>query len=287
MALSCALSWAVSVLLFRRLSGLDPDAVNLFKNVGASVLLLLTMAATGTRFDTQRSLTDWVLLGVSGVLGLAIADTLFLAGLRRIDASIAAVTDCAYSPSVILVSAVWLGEALRLGVWFGGPLVVLGLVLVSLRPPLTATTKPPDRIGVLLAVAGVVTTAVGVVLAKPALDKSSLIEATTVRLLFGAGGLFLLQLLFGRAKRGVALFRPQPIWTIAIPATLLGTYISMLLWLGGMKYGTPSRTSLLNQAGAIFVLLLSRFVLGEVVPLRRWAGAGIAAIGVALVLALK
>lgn len=271
------------MLLFRKLASVDPDAINLFKNVIASVLLLLTMAATGVGFDWQRSSHDWILLGVSGVLGLAIADTLFLAGLRRIDASIAAVTDCVYSPCVIIVSMVWLGERLRVGIWIGAPLVVIGLVLVSLRSKLS---KPPDGAGVALALAGVVTTAVGVVLAKPALDNSALVEATTVRLLFGSAGVFLFQLVTGRVKTGLVLFKPQPIWRHAIPATLLGTYVSMLLWLGGMKYGTPSRTALLNQMGAIFVLVLSRFLLGEAVPRRRWLGAGVAISGVVLVLAL-
>jgi drug/metabolite transporter (DMT)-like permease len=276
LALTCALSWGVSVLLFRKLASIDADAVNLFKNTTASVLLLITMAVMGVGFDTSRSATDWFILGASGILGLAIADTLFLAGLRRIDASIAAVTDCVYSPSVILVSTLWLGEKLRVGIWVGGPLVVIGLVLVSLRSKLS---KPPDGVGV-------VTTAVGVVLAKPVLDKSSLVEATTVRLLFGSVGVFLFQIASGRVKSGLVLFKPQPIWRHAIPAVLLGTYVSMLLWLGGMKYGTPSRTALLNQMGAIFVLLFSRFLLGEAVPRRRWAGAIVAVSGVIAVLVL-
>jgi drug/metabolite transporter (DMT)-like permease len=58
----------------------------------------------------------------------------------------------------------------------------------------------------------------------------------------------------------------------------------MLLWLGGMKYGTASRAALLNQMGAIFVLVISR-ALGEVVPLRRWIGAALAVAGVCIVIA--
>jgi drug/metabolite transporter (DMT)-like permease len=66
-------------------------------------------------------------------------------------------------------------------------------------------------------------------------------------------------------------------------ATFFGTYVSMILWLGGMKYGTASRAALLNQMGAIFVLVLSR-VSGEAVPARRWIGAAIAVSGVAVIL---
>ncbi len=281
MALACALAWAGAILLFRRSSAVSATALNLFKNVFASALLLATMLAVGVRFDAHRSLVDWLELAGSGVLGLAVADSLFFAGLRRIDASIAAVADCAYSPTVLLLSALWLGEAMSARLVVGAPLVVAGLLVVSWQRPGAARI---DRRGVALAVAGVITTAFGVVLAKPALDRSSVVEATTIRLISGSIALFAFEAVNGRAREAAALFRPQRVWRSAVPATLLGTYVAMLLWLGGMKYGTASRAALLNQMGAIFVLVLSRLA-GERVPLRRWAGASIAVAGVVVLVA--
>jgi drug/metabolite transporter (DMT)-like permease len=288
MALACALAWAGAVTLFRKLGAVEPAALNLFKNTVALVLLSVTMLASSVPFDTGRSPSDWAMLLGSGVLGLAIADTMFLAGLRRIDASIAAVCDCAYSPTVVLLSATFLGERLGGGLLLGGGLVVVGLFVVSSRsrPSTDDASASPNGVdlgGVLLATGGVVTTALGVVLAKPVLDRSSVLEATTLRLAAGTVSLFASQVAIGRAREALVLFRPQIGWRVAIPATLLGTYVSMLLWLGGMKYGTASRTALLNQMGAIFVLVLSRFA-GEVVPLRRWVGAGVAVLGVCVVL---
>ncbi len=281
MALGCALAWAVAVLSFRRLADLPPTAVNLFKNTLATVLLILTMAAVGMVPDTSRSAMDWASLVLSGILGLAVADTVFLAGLRRIDASVAAVADCAYSPTVVLLSAVFLREPLAAGLLLGGPLVVLGLVVVSYQRRDTA--RPIDRRGLLLVIAGVMTTAVGVVIAKPALDRSDLLEATTIRLAAGSISLFVFEVLRGKRREVLSLFAPQPAWRPALVATFFGTYVSMILWLGGMKYGTASRAALLNQMGAIFVLVLSRFM-GEVVPPQRWIGAAIAVSGVAVIL---
>jgi drug/metabolite transporter (DMT)-like permease len=281
MALGCALAWAVAVLSFRRLEKLPPTAVNLFKNAVATALLVLTMAAAGLVPDTERSASDWLSLVVSGVLGLAVADTLFLAGLRRIDASVAAVADCAYSPTVVVLSTVFLHEPLAAGLVLGGPLVVLGLLVVSHRR--RDDTRTIDRTGLGLVIAGVVTTAIGVVVAKPALDRSHLLEATTIRLASGSVALFLFELLRGKREEVLSLFKPQPAWRPALVATFFGTYVSMILWLGGMKYGTASRAALLNQMGAIFVLVLSRLS-GEVVPTRRWIGAAIAVSGVAVIL---
>ncbi|AKF10276.1 DMT family transporter [Sandaracinus amylolyticus] len=282
MALGCALAWALAVLAFRRVQGVGSAALNLFKNTLASVLLFATMLATGLRFDLARGWSDWGALALSGVLGLAVADTLFLAGLRRVDASIAAVADCAYAPTVLALSVLALGEPITTGLWIGAPLVVLGLAVVGWEP--RGEAKPIDRRGLVLCVAGVMTTAVAVVLAKRALDRSELIEATAVRLVAGSIALFAWETIAGRRREVLALFRERASWKWAVPGAVLGSYVAMILWLGGMKYGAASRAALLNQSGAVFVLVLSRMS-GEVVPSRRWIGAAIAIAGVAAVLA--
>lgn len=281
MALACAGCWAVAVLLFRRIGRVDPRALNLFKNVLASLLLLATMAATGEGFAADRSAEDWLRLIGSGVLGLTIADTLFFAGLQRVGASVAAVTDCTYSPTVLLLSALLLGETLRQGLLVGAPLVVVGLLLVAWQSP--GKGVHVDRRGVLLCVAGVLTTAVAVVVAKPALNRSALVEATTVRMLAGAVALVVWDGAAGTLRRGLSLLRPQPLWRVAVPATVVGTYLSMLLWLGGIKYTTASRAALLNQMGMVFAMALA-WASGEAIPKRRWAGAALAMAGVMVVI---
>ena len=286
MAIGCALAWALAVLAFRRVRGIEAAALNQFKTTLAAVLLLATMLAMGIGFDAERTTLDWTLLVLSGVLGLAVADTLFLAGLARVDASMAAVADCAYAPSVLLLSAVFLGEPMRPGLLVGAPLVVIGLAVIGWEPRTVPIVSPRtvDRGGLLLCVGGVVTTAIAVVLAQPALGRSDLIEATTIRLIAGGLALFLAQALTGRWRIALSLFRPQPAWRPAIVGAVLGTYVAMILWLGGMKYGTASRAALLNQSGAVFVILFARLA-GEPVPLRRWIGAGLALTGVAVVVA--
>ena len=71
---------------------------------------------------------------------------------------------------------------------------------------------------------------------------------------------------------------------IALPGTLVGTYLSMLLWLGGIKYTTASRAAILSQLSVVFLLVLSRLS-GEPVPPRRWLGALVAVVGALLVVA--
>lgn len=283
MALACALCWAIAVILFRNVGMADPKAMNIFKNTVASALLLITMWATGRHFDTQRSAEDWVRLIGSAALGLSIADTFFFMGLQRVGASVAAVADCAYSPTVLTLSMLFLGETLRDGLLIGAPLVVAGLCVVAWERPAKMGLKL-DRMGLIYCVLGVCTTAVAVVVAKPALNRSDLVEATTVRLLAGALLLVGWGAVGGSLKVGLSLFRPQPVWRTLLPATVIGTYFSMLLWLGGIKYTTASRAALLNQMGSVFALIFAAWT-GELIPKRRWLGATLAICGALAVLA--
>lgn len=282
MALGCALAWAVAVLLFRSVGAVDPKALNLFKNVLASALLGGTLLVLGRGLDLERPAEHWLRLIASGVLGLSLADTLFFKGLQRIGASVAAVTDCAYSPTVLVLSVLVLGEAPREGLLIGAPLVVAGLGVVSW--PQKDQKIRVDLGGVALAIAGVVTTALGVIIAKPALNDSDLIEATTVRLLAGTVGLLAWGAATGSLRKSLVLFRPQPLWRQAVPAAVMGTYVSMILWLGGIKYTSASRAALLNQMATVFLLILSARVGGERVPGRRWLGAALALTGAVIVL---
>jgi drug/metabolite transporter (DMT)-like permease len=286
MALGCALCWSIAVLLWRKVGTHDPRALNLFKNTVASAMLCLTLLAMGRGFDTTRSTEDWLRLFASAVLGLTVGDTLFFMGLQRIGASVAAVTDCAYSPVVVILSVLLLHETPKVALLWGAPLVVAGLLVVSWQPRGVVPGRlHVDRKGVLLAVAGVVATALGVVVAKPALGRSDLIEATTVRLLFGTVSLVAWQASTGDFRSALGMFRPQRLWVWMLPATVAGTYVSMVLWLGGIKYTEASTAALLNQMATVFLLILARLFGGEVVPPRRWLGAGLALAGAVAILA--
>lgn len=111
MALAAALIWSLSVVFFKRVDDLPPTAVNLFKNSVAIVLLMLTLALMGAPLlDLRRSASDWLVLAASGVVGIAVADSLFFSALARMGAGSLAVVECAYSPFVVLTAVLALGE---------------------------------------------------------------------------------------------------------------------------------------------------------------------------------
>ena len=75
--------------------------------------------------------------------------------------------------------------------------------------------------------------------------------------------------------------RPQ-----IIAGGVMGTYISMMLWLAGYKYTKDSIAAVLNELAAVFILLLAVMFLRERVHARQVIGVLLAVSGVAMVVTL-
>jgi drug/metabolite transporter (DMT)-like permease len=68
-----------------------------------------------------------------------------------------------------------------------------------------------------------------------------------------------------------------------VPATVLGSYLSLMLWIGGMKYTLASIAAILNQSSTVFILILSVILLHERLTKRKIAATLLALAGVLLV----
>jgi drug/metabolite transporter (DMT)-like permease len=277
LALSAALTWSVSVVLFKRSEAISPQGMNLFKNVVATALLALTLVALGIGIPDDRSSDDWWSLVLSGVLGIAIADTLTFMALRRLGAALLAVVDCAYAPVIVGLGVVWLGEPLGPRFGIGASLVVAGVLLASsdaVKRRKTLNIERRDLIaGVAFGVTGIVAMAVGVILAKPALERGHLVEVTLVRTVAGVTAQLLWIGLVPGQREALSALKPSPAWRTLIPASVLGSYVAMLFWLGGFKWALASTAAVLNQMSSVSTILLARVILKEpITPRRAWGG---------------
>ena len=271
-------------MLFR-ISGreLKPLALNFFKNMVAIVLLLATLLIAGQNLFRDAPLLDYVLLALSGVLGIAIADTLFFKSLNIVGAGLSQIVSLTYSPFVIVFTFVFLGERLTVGDLIGATLILIGVVLTTARESTSDVSARDLRLGIGLATLSVALMALGVTLAKPVLDRSPVLWSTTVRLLAGVIALMLLTVVSPRRRHLWSTLRPSRSWRVAIPAAVLGAYVAMIVWVAGMKYTQASTASILNQTSAVFVLPLAAILLHERVTLRKLAAVAMAVSGVALV----
>lgn len=279
-----AVVWAFSVVLFR-LSGrsMGPLALNFFKNIVATVLLLATFPIVGQSIFRDAPVLDYALLALSGVLGIAVADTLFFMSLNIVGAGLSQIVSIAYSPLVILFTFAFLGERLSVGDVVGATLILAGILLTTGHAPPPGLTARDLRAGIAIATLSVALMALGITIAKPALNRSPVLWATGVRLFAGVLALVVLTLVSPRRRYVWRTLRPSAVWKLSLPGAFLGAYVAMIVWIAGMKYTQASTAAILNQTSAVFVLPIAALVLREPVTRRKLGAVALAIAGVTLV----
>lgn len=284
-ALACALVWAFAVVLFRK-SGttVSPLALNLFRVVISSVMFVFTLFFMKIPLLGQAPVSDYLILMASGVIAIAIADTLFHMSLNRVGAGINAIVDSFYSPSVLLFAYFMLGERVTLIQFLGMGLLVSGLIVATQVKPPRGTTRNTLIFGICLGVAAMGFLGFGIVLAKQVLDDANVIWATAIRQ-FGALVVLVPMAFLRKDKRKIwGVFLPNSSWKYSLPGTILGSYVALILWIAGMKMIPAGKAAILNQSSTIYILLLATIILKEPFGLRKGIAAVLSIAGVLLVL---
>ncbi len=284
LALLSSIIWAFAVILFRK-SGetVHPIALNLFKNLLAIILIVPTMLIFGESLFVPFPLSKYFLFILSGILGMAIADTLFFMSLNRIGASLSAIVACTYSPFIIILSVLFLKESLILLQIFGVILIVLAVLFTTRLKHIDHITRRTFLIGILFGTLANLSTAVGIILIKPQLSTTPLLWATGIRLIAGFISLFIITLLLPNRKKIWSSLSTMRGIGYSVGGTLVGTYLALIIWLAGMKYTTASVASALNQTSSIFVFIFAALILKENITLMRVVAIVLAIVGVFLV----
>ena len=290
-ALLAALTWAFAMVLFKY-SGerVTPLALNLFKNAVGVVLLAATLLAApllpfllgGESLQLVLALPArqiWIMV-LSGVIGIALGDTLFFYGLNMVGVGIISIVDCLYTPFVFLLSYLLLSEQLTAVHVVGAALILSGVLVSSGHKPPPGTTRRQLVAGVLIGSLAMASMAYGIVIAKPALDGFPLVWAAMIRLLAGTAALAVVALLSPTRKTLWSVFWPSAGWKTALPGALVGTYLAYMFWLAGFKYAEASINAILNQTTVIFAIILATVIVKERMTRRKVVSVALAVVGV-------
>lgn len=284
-SLASAVVWAFAVILFTRIgTRLPPFELNLVKNlIGFLLLLFTSLWVEGLQLPSMDFSQSLIVI-ISGVIGIAVADTLYMKALNTIGAGSTGVVAALYSPFVVILSMAYLGEALTLLQWLGLLAVLSGVVMISLDKPQQALSAAPRTKGILLGAMSVFLTALGVVIMKPVLEQQPFFWSSTLRFLAGIIGMMVYLKLFRDWRQSMADFKKPLPWKTIILASVLGGYLAMSLWLAGYKYTDASIAAILNETTSIFIVLLAWLILKESVSRIKVVGCSCAFVGVCLVL---
>jgi drug/metabolite transporter (DMT)-like permease len=265
-----AIIWAVAVILFKK-SGesVHPLALNLFKNLLAFGLMLLTMSLLGRSFVQANPLWEYVLLFISGFIGIGIADTVFFRSLNILGAGNAAIVGCIYSPVIILLSVIFLGDKISLFHFIGTGLILSAVFLIADGTGIKGITKKHLIEGIALSVISQVLMASGLVMIKGILNTRDLFWITEIRFLGGLTAIFIILLFSKNRKKILLTLNENKEKRYTIWASFIGAYLALIIWLSGMKYTQVSRAAVLNQLSEIFIFILAAVYLHEKITFKK------------------
>lgn len=278
-ALTSSLFWAGAGIVFRRLKGrVPPLAVNLAKNSIATALLVVTVAAVPSlAWPTGIAATPFLLLVLSGVVGLTVCDSFFLRSIMEIGPRratlIALLAPCLVFIGVLLPPFSQFGEVARVRPWAGFLLAMIGVAMAATGSRSSAelpVDAARERRGVRDALLAAVFQAVGVLLARRAIELGSApVPGALVRLAAGSIGLVIV----GAATRSL------PVWTSSLTAkgilplmivtAFFGTFLGIGLNQVSLAW-SPSTgvATILNSLAPVWLIPLAFVFLGEK-PARR------------------
>ncbi len=284
LALLSALFWAFAVILFRK-SGesAHPLGLNLFKNLLAILLFIPTLLILGKPLLPALPAAFYWRLFLSGLLGMAIGDTLFFMSLNRIGAGLSAIVSYMYSPLLITLSVLFLKESLTWVQILGTMLILSALLLTTRLKPEKNISRKNLVLGILFGLLSTAATTLGVVIIKPILNQTSLLWVTAFRLLTGLIGILIFTLMLPQGKLIISSAFKIKSLKYSVAGTLLGTYIALTVWLGGMKFTKVSVAAPLNQLSNIFIFILAGLILKEPITTRRLTAILIAFTGALMV----
>lgn len=290
-SLLSAIFWALAIIIFKKIGDrVSPMVINPVKTTIGLLLFILTCIIIDVPIwpDAQFSRSDLLILSISGIIGIGIADIIFLHSLNILGAGISAIVDTVYSPFVILFAFILLGESLSTIQLLGGGLIIGSVLYASTKIQNIPVNRKIFKKGILYAVGSIAMMALGIVMIKPILNTVSnkpqlQIWIAGYRLISGVLVSGTIMFYANYKKNILNVLYDKKLWPPLIIGSVLATYLGIAMWVMGMSMTTASISSILNQTSTIFIMIFAWIFLGEPLTKRRILSIIIAMIGAYLV----
>jgi len=289
-ALSAAFFWSIAIILFKSVSNeLSPFLITALKNtIGLICFIFLFFLLDFPIWNSTFNLYDYIKIIISGVLGMGLADALFILALSKIGANRVGIINC-FEPVVIYIfSFIMLGTYLSIEQLFGFVIVIISILIINYEKDSDDIAPSIKKSGLFLQVSAVLLSSFGIVLIKPVLAKVNGIIygqlwVTAFRLF---PGFIFAWILFLFQKNKSILLYPLMNFNLmkkVLVGSFLGTFMALGFWiLGYANINKPPIASILNQSAMIFIVIFSWIFLKEKITQLRILSIIFAIIGVCL-----
>lgn len=266
--------WGGNVVLLKALlAHLNAETINVGRFlIAGTVLVALSVRAHGwPRWDART----WVQVGVVGVLGNAVFQAFFLAGIRANPAGVAGLVN-GLVPVLVVPLGLLLGQRAS-GRQIGGVLVafagLLALLAVTLQP---GTPVTPGGFAWVLGAAGAWATYT--LWNRPLGGRLGALPFVAFSLALGC----LPYLLWAAPRIPQLQGVPLAAWLGVVLSALGANVVAYLAWANGARVLGAARTSVWNTVAPALALVLSAALLHERLSPAVWLGAGVILAGAAL-----
>ena len=282
-ALGAGACWALASVIFGRLGRtVAPLGLNLGKGLLALACLGAALGVDGLEPVGPRA---WLLLGASGLVGIALGDTVFFQALRRLGPRRTLLMTTLIPALVALLSFALLGERLEARAWLGALVTVAGVTWTLWERLPEGEDAGSWRQGIGYGLLTVATCAAAVMFSKVALAEVRPLQATAMRLLCAVLALLGWGLARGQLLTWLSPLRERRTLLGLCLAAFVGTFLGMWLSQASLWFTSATVATILSATDPIFVLPLAALVMGERLRLRPVLGALLSLAGVALLLA--
>ena len=289
LALGCAFAWALNGLILRsQLLKVSPPLINVVRcgMAGLFYWLLLPFDSAPLAALSQVTLGEWGLLLGNVVIGLVIADVLYLTSIREIGLSRTLALTGVFPLATLLWEHLLLQQPLNPDLLLGSCLVVVGVILLAgqVKAKSGAQEVGAERLkfGIFISLVAAVLWGLSTVLIKPAMAHMTAVQANAVRMPL-VSLLPYLTRVWPNENENLARLDWRTVGVLSLTG-ILGMGIGGLMFLAALKNLGPARAVTITSVSPVFGLIFGVVFLKERLSVRIVAGVVFCVAGVWAVL---
>ena len=294
-ALSASILWSITVVTIRPITNnISPFLINPIKNsIGFLLFFISFILFDIPLWYSQLISYEYLIILLSGTLGMFLGDTIFIYALNKIGANRVAIVD-AFSPVVIFIYSLIIlpNQSLEFVQIIGFILTIIGLLILTNENDFEDIDPNIKIKGILLVLGAMLCTGFGVVYLKTVLNRINEtgydiklnLWVTAFRLIPGVLFSWILFLLQKNKLKKISPLKLKQNYIPLIIASVIGPFLALGCWILGYAFiDKPSIASIIGQSAVIFIILLSWLFLKESLTRLRILSAILVFFGVILV----
>jgi len=228
--------------------------------------VIINYIFTGSFLPVNFSGLSYIFIGSSGIFGFFIADLFIFKAFQHMGARKTMVIMTLSPIFATVISWIVFTEILSL-IQISGILITIAGVMLVIMVESRKTVEKPRPIWIIFAIAGALTQAIGMVLAKAGLSEGiHPISANVVRIGSGLAGLAIYTLIRKEFINDFKKMEDKRSLYLLIAAALVGPVFGMLLALYAFSWAPVGIVTTLMQLSPVMLLPIDRFYLKKHIP---------------------